>query len=171
MPRLRRHPRHRLPTGRRFQLTRAASRPKIRERDRPTLHYGRDIIPHQMRTALPIRHGRFAPGIRKSSGEAPYSPLFAPSALAAMGLRPSVRAPGWDYWRGQRACNGTSSGLMPEVMHGGERWIRSRKLVESVPADIARRVFADTHSHSRASSFQSRCTRFVSGAMRAVALP
>jgi len=50
----------------------------------------------------PIHHGRFAPGIRKSSGEAPYSPLFAPSALAAMGLRPSVRAPGWGYWGAHR---------------------------------------------------------------------
>ena len=50
----------------------------------------------------PIHHGRYAPGIRKSSGEAPYSPLFAPSALAAMGLRPSVRAPGWGYWGAHR---------------------------------------------------------------------
>ncbi len=58
---------------------------------------------HQVGTAPPIRHGRFAPGIRKSSGGAPYFPLFAPSASAAMGLRPSVRAPGWDHWGGQPA--------------------------------------------------------------------
>ncbi len=65
----------------------------------------RTAHPHQVHATLPIRHGRFAPGLRKSSGAAPYSPLFAPSALAAMGLRPSVRAPGWDCSRGQGAMS------------------------------------------------------------------
>jgi len=68
----------------------------------------REAMPfgEQPRYLLPDNDGIFGSGIRRSSGEAPYSPLFAPSALAAMGLRPSVRAAGWDYWGGQRAAGG-----------------------------------------------------------------